>query len=313
MENNFCYGSNVLENIFTKDDFEFIQSIGKSQEELILKIKEANIKRDKILAYLNTIDSNNVIDNLNNKNFNDANSTFSSINTNIQNLTTLQSKFKEIEQDIIELIVKKESNSSFNIEEPSSEINKKISTLKDLQNSVELENSRNYVSIDNFLNSINNELIANTKSSVYKKFTSNTISEDIQDNLVLKISEKKHRVYLPYTRDEVEGYLKNYPQDYKNVDDVIKQEFLADISIYNKHPVLSRFREAFFLAKNKEMKSTLDSLKYGFDLMFKRELNPVIISAVKSQKQLDDYIHCIETNTLDCFPHFSIIFEVNPL
>lgn len=79
------------------------------------------------------------------------------------------------------------------------------------------------------------------------------------------------------------------------------------------YPVLARFREAYSLSRNKEMKSAIDSLKYAMDLMFRSDINPTIIAAVKSQKQLEDYIQCLENSTLDSFPHFTIVFEVNPI
>jgi len=61
------------------------------------------------------------------------------------------------------------------------------------------------------------------------------------------------------------------------------------------------------------MKSAIDSLKFAMEIMFKSNINPTIIAAVKSQQQLEDYIECLEKNKLEDFKHFEIIFEVNPL
>ena len=47
--------------------------------------------------------------------------------------------------------------------------------------------------------------------------------------------------------------------------------------------------------------------------MFRRDLNPTIIAAVRSQKELEDYIECLDNNRLEDFNHFKITFEVNPL
>ena len=116
-----------------------------------------------------------------------------------------------------------------------------------------------------------------------------------------------------YTKAEVEEFLEKYPEEYISAKDVIEQEFIADISIYNEHPVLARFREAYSLSRNKEMKSAIDSLKFAMDIMFRRDINPAIIAAVKSQKQLDKYIECLDNGKLENFKYFNIIFEVNPI
>ena len=49
------------------------------------------------------------------------------------------------------------------------------------------------------------------------------------------------------------------------------------------------------------------------DIMFRRDINTAIIAAVKSQKQLDKYIECLDNGKLENFKYFNIIFEVNPI
>ena len=245
-----------------------------------------------------------------------------SINCIIKNLTSLQDDFNDIEKDILELIVKKEANRNINSFETVDNINRKITKFKEKQEQVDLENNKFKTIVEVFLNDSKTSFNISTLSpsnieqntkQFHKEPSNKTVYSNLNDNLILKISEKQKRVYLPYTKTEIENLLKNYPDDYKDAKDVIEQEFIADISIYSKHPVLARFREAYSLSRNKEMKSAIDSLKYAMDLMFRSDINPTIIAAVKSQKQLEDYIQCLENSTLDSFPHFTIVFEVNPI
>ena len=79
------------------------------------------------------------------------------------------------------------------------------------------------------------------------------------------------------------------------------------------HPVLSRFREAYSLCRDREAKPIFESLKYGMDMMFNRRLNPAIIAACKTQDQLSNYLNCLEKNDLKSFTDFEIRFEMNPL
>ena len=139
----------------------------------------------------------------------------------------------------------------------------------------------------------------------------NLTLDNLKDKPILKICER--RVELPYTKKEIEDFLHTYPEEYKTVQDVIRKEFMINISIFNKHPILARFKEAYYLCRTKEMMSIFESFSYAKGIMFKTEINPYIVAAVKSKKQLEDYIKCLEENKLDEYPHFKIIFEVNPL
>lgn len=42
------------------------------------------------------------------------------------------------------------------------------------------------------------------------------------------------------------------------------------------------------------MKSAIDSLKFAMDMIFRSDINPTIIAAVKSQKQLEKYVEYLE-------------------
>ena len=104
-----------------------------------------------------------------------------------------------------------------------------------------------------------------------------------------------------------------YPQSYKTVQDVILKEFIVSISIFNKHPTLSKFKEAYYLCRTKEMMTIFDSFNYAKSIMFRSDINAYIIAATKSKRQLEDYIYCVENNQLDKFKHFKITYNINPM
>lgn len=326
MIKDILYKSDILDGLFTQRDFEFLKDSNDRQEELEYEIKKIDLKRDKIIECINKIDIDSDemknVDSKKLKKYVDAaESAFESVNCIIRNLTKLLDEFTSIEKDILELVVKQEANSNINTIAKVGEINNKISAYKIEQEQIEIQNRRYNTIVDNFLNEAQLDKIIKkeTKSSRNKKelnrmsTTYNKNDIDLKDNLELIVSEKQRRVYLPYTKAEIESFLNNYPEEYHSAKDVIEQEFITDISIYNKHPILARFREAYSLSRNKEMKSAIDSLKFAMDMMFRSDINPTIIAAVKSQKQLEAYIECLETNQLEKFKYFTIRFEVNPI
>ena len=143
-------------------------------------------------------------------------------------------------------------------------------------------------------------------------FDNLTNDNQIVDNNVLTISEKDQQVFLPYKKAELEEYLKQFPQKYSSINDVIRQEFIFPLSYYSRHTNLARFRECYSLIRDKEGKSVIDALKYAFDYMFRYEINPAIIAACKTQSQFEEYLEALKNNNLDNFKEFKIVFNVAP-
>lgn len=316
MIKDILYNSNILEGLFTPKDFEFLKDTNNKQEKLDFEIKMTKLKRDKIIETINRInieekEIENIDTNHLKKYVDIAENAFDSVNKIIENLTQLLNKFNDIEQDIIQLVVKKESNNNVDVTQTVENINQKIIKFQIEDRKIKNENEKLNINVNAFLNQNNLNIV--TKDKVERENVKLDSVNDIKDNLELIVSERQKRVYLPYTKSEIEEFLENYPDEYKTAKDVIEQEFIADISIYNKHPILARFREAYSLYRNKEMKSPIDSLKFAMDIMFRSDLNPTIIAAVKSEKQLENYIECLEKNKLDEFKYFTITFEVNPI
>lgn len=141
-------------------------------------------------------------------------------------------------------------------------------------------------------------------------------SQDIKYNIennVLLISEKVGKIFLPYKKEDIKGYLASYPNEYKNYDEVIEKEYILPLEEFMKNQTLSRFREMYDLIRNKELKSMVEAMKISTKFMFRYELNPAIIAACNSKRELDRYLFCLEQNKLEEFDIFDIKFELNLL
>ena len=323
MIRDILYKSDILDGLFTQKDFEFLKDTNSKQENIENEIKIADEKKNKIIKKIKNVDvEGEEIKKIKPEHLKEyvdkAEIAFESINAIIRNLNNILDEFNEIEKEILELVIKQDSNITIDLKESVKKIDVKIEEFKKKQKRINEKNKKYTLLVDKFLNETEIKKIEKQedneqKLQKQKKKVHNRFDTSLSDNLELRISERHKRVYLPYTKAEVEEFLEKYPEEYISAKDVIEQEFIADISIYNKHPVLARFREAYSLSRNKEMKSAIDSLKFAMDIMFRRDINPAIIAAVKSQKQLDKYIECLDNGKLENFKYFNIIFEVNPI
>ena len=222
-----------------------------------------------------------------------------------KNLDELQCQYASIEDISKDLLEQYENN--INNQELENELIQRIDNLKTFEGKIKQDHEKHYLIIDNFLN---NQFSFDDSIEVDNSFYNLTL-ENLKDNLVLKICEK--RVELPYTKKEVEDFMREYPNDYKTVQDVITKEFMVNISLFNRHPILSRFKEAYYLCRTKEMMPIFESLNYAKEFMFKSEINPYIIAAVKSKKQLEEYVKCLQENRIDDYSYFKIWYEIKPL
>lgn len=139
------------------------------------------------------------------------------------------------------------------------------------------------------------------------------VEHQVKGNDTLLISEKEEKVFLPYTIDELNQYLCSYPQEYKGYEDVIEKEFVLPLDGFVRNQSVSRFKETYHLVRNKEMRSMIEAMKVSSKLMFQYDVNPAVIAACKSKKELNQYMHCIEQNKLEDFSCFKIKFDLNLL
>lgn len=132
-----------------------------------------------------------------------------------------------------------------------------------------------------------------------------------EDNNLLLISEKLQKAYLPYYYEDVKKVFLESKDKYKVMQDVVNSLYILPLDKF-KNSSISRFREAFYLMRKKENQPISKALDLGLELMFKHELNPIIISACRNLDELDIYLDCLDKNELFDFNCFNIKFEVTP-
>lgn len=321
-------------NLFENTDLDFLNDLPNLHEKLSQKIDLLSQKKDElsgILTNQNNINIEKITDI--NSYFDFTKNLLESIYNKILDFSKLKNELNNIEKNVVLLIETLNTFSSADdAEERSNDINidelltKPINKFKTKFSKIENEADKCINEVDNFIktctvsllrseNDINSLKPERLKNLCDKNTDENNISnfKNLKDNNVLKISERNQKIVLPYTAEEIKKYLKAYPEIYKTPEDVILGQFTLNISLYSKNPILTRFREAYYLYRTKEMKSIFESFIFAKNLMFRGDLNPVIIAAVKSKKQLDEYLECMKKNNLDNFRYFKVEFDVVPL
>lgn len=187
---------------------------------------------------------------------------------------------------------------------PATNENKKQFVLLDSNNEIK-ENNNNNEDLDKIVK----------LSEVEEEFygDSNNLKEELdgkKDNRILTISEKDNKVYLPYYITDLESILEEN-KNYNSIDEIIENKYIYPLDKY-KSSILSRFKEAFKLIKEKEKGSFREALGLGFELMNNYKLHPAVIAACRNEDELDIYLDCLEENELDSFQIFDIKFEVPP-
>lgn len=128
---------------------------------------------------------------------------------------------------------------------------------------------------------------------------------------VLLVSEKDQKAYLPYSDSDVIKIYQSNKNRYQSVQEVIEDQYILPLNRF-KNASISRFRETLHLILHKEKRSIFYALDLALELMFKYELNPIIIAACRNLNELDIYLDCLEENELFDFRCFEIRFEVAP-
>lgn len=158
-------------------------------------------------------------------------------------------------------------------------------------------------------NIANNEL-ESAQSSCCTDVSSENNAFAVENTLI--ISETKGKVFLPYNITFVNALLKNNPDKYTCIEDVVNREYSIPIDSF-KNPSLSRFREGFKLMRKKEKKSIIEAFDLGMELTFKYNLHPAIICACNSLDELDQYLDYLDNKKGRSFDCFKIIFDIPPI
>lgn len=327
LKDDLLENTSFLNSYLTERDFSFITSLDKSIQDLDSQLEKLQKVRDTIVLFINNLSECKFDQQMDNftKLVNDTETAFNYTNDNIKALLSIESNTKELNSNVINLLIdisakKLSEDESVN---KTNDIKNQISEYSQFVNSANKEISTRNAFLNNFFSDdFTKQYLAKfgidigkfdlpEKETLVQVSTSFASSSVYEDNNVLRISEKEKKVFLPYKKVEIEDYLKQYPNKYKTYKDVINNEFIVPLSYYQHFPVIARFREAYSLVRDREGKSIVEALKYAMDLMLKSELNPAIIAACKYQDQLDHYLECMESNSLEEFKDFEIKFDVN--
>lgn len=143
-------------------------------------------------------------------------------------------------------------------------------------------------------------------------FTGNELIDKLtgktyHDNNVLLISEKKNKVFLPYTIRDLNKIIEK-SKTHRTIQEIIDKKYTISLNKY-KSAIISRFRETYNLMKKREKATIADSLDFALELAFNSKLNPAIITACKNLEQLEAYLDCLELNELSKFDYFEIKYE----
>lgn len=202
--------------------------------------------------------------------------------------------------------------------ELSSEITTNTSEIESFLKEITPE-FQDIVYLEDQATSIKDTIAAVTKN-IYKNKTEESNSKidsdlirhrDLAENTLI-ISEQDQHVILPYTFKKLNNILKANPDKYTSIYDVIDKIYTKPIKYYKNAPV-ARFREAYKLAKDKEIMSIKGALDLAFECFFNSALHPAIISSCDNLNQLDVYLSCLEYDELEDFYFFDIIYKIPPL
>lgn len=173
-------------------------------------------------------------------------------------------------------------------------------TIKDISNNIELTP-----------NVVSEKVLDETEiKNKINKLQNNINHENLHLNEnVLLVSEKNKNVVLPYSTVELEIFFSDHPEKYSSIQDIIDKEYTLPLKYY-KHAAISRFKEAFYLARKKSKLSFLKSLSLANEVFFNSNLNPAIITACRNVDELYIYLSCLDDNALDKFNCFKIVYDI---
>ncbi|MCI8636800.1 MAG: hypothetical protein HFJ36_02915 [Clostridia bacterium] len=234
---------------------------------------------------------------------------------NINDIENLSTTLMTILNETISLYDKSLQNNREEIKANFVEYNKKKDELSNKILDFEEKNTIILNSIICLSLDVQSKKIKKLNSFVKENITKTANRIDIEiepkDNNLLIVSEKDQKAYLPFFYSEVKDIYNNSNNKYETLQDVVDNLYVVPLSKF-KNSSISRFRESFFLVKNKAKGSITKALDLGLELMFRYDLNPVVIAACRNLDELDIYLDCLEENELYDFSCFEIKFEIMP-
>ena len=305
--------------------FEYIKSnISKTIE---LKHFLENISKS---AFLNTFDSEkfNIEFNSLLENISKTNSDYLQFMNNYENfinqnfktkINELQQKSEPIQipQNNFQEISENNRNSNIDLKIPQNtndelsnfeNNNEKISNFTNNENNIEelvaLNTPQNnlsdsYTLEENPLTDEND--IFNTEDIIDENFFSTYLQEK-----VLIINRKKGIAILPYSISDLDEVFLDNPEKYSSIQDIIDKEYTISLNDY-ENTSISRYKEAFKLAKDKSNYSFSQAANFAKNLLIETRISTLLIAAFKDVKELEFYLECLNSNQIDSFTSFKII------
>ena len=315
-----------LKLFFSEENLEFLKNINTELSKIENLIEKGQIKEEKYSLFINALTAKD-FSNTNKEYFLDIQHTYSLIKQTQEDLKNLKNFLSRISTKLLSLVLNncQPEETTHLINEINSNLNQYIELLEEIKksfvaNNISINTIDSYHSTKLLLTTFEMDLGEKLDEtiSLVSPNTTNKIDTSYSDivgtteNKTLIISEKEQKVYLPYKKSELKAYMSQYPTSYYSYKNVIEKEFILPLDFFISNPSIARFRETYSLYRDREASSTFDAFKQAINLAFKSELNPAIIAACKTKKQLNNYLLCLSENKLDDFTDFEILYDINP-
>ena len=281
----------------------------RTEEEQILKIHNIyNLKKENLTNILtNFVNLTNFINDNKIKDFSNIINSLKESFEKLENICNYSNNLKDTLKFIISLYDKNIENNYNEIKAELIEYNKKSDQLYSII--FEFEDSfAKIISTALTISPYSDQINIESKNKFKVK---NDIEVNRHDNNILIISEKDQKAYLPYSFNTVKSIFDNSKNNYETMQDVIQDLYILPLNNF-KSSAISRFREAFKLMREKENSSIPKALDLALELIFKDNLNPIIIAACRNIDELDIYLDCLDKNETNEFKCFEIKFEMYP-
>lgn len=315
-----------LRTFFSETNLIFLKSINNELAKIDDLVEKNQKKEEKYSLFLTALTTKD-FSNTNKEYFLDVKNIYSLLEKNSESLKNLKNTLSKLSAKLLALVLSDDNSNTVElVNDINNSLNQYVEFLDDLKKDFTINNTNInaftlYHSTKLLLTTFGMDL-GDTLDETITLTSPNTTSGSIRtsysdivgntENKVLIISEKENKVYLPYKKTELKAYMSQYPTQYYSYKNVIEKEFILPLNYFTNNPSLARYRETYALYRDREALSPFISFKKAMSLTFKNELNPAIIAACKTQKELNNYLLCLEENKLDDFIDFKILYDMNP-
>ena len=326
--NNESTNVQSLKDYFSGANLNFLKNLTKEQQKLDSLLDHNKEKEEKYSLFLTALNTKEY-STTNKEYYIDVKNNYSLLEKNTENLKKLKKLLTNLNTKILSLTLSEPETKdqvNYAIKSITSDLNQYAELLDEIKPKL-IENNKNintftqYHSTKRLLTTFGMELgnilkeTIDLSSPIFDERNIETSYSDmvtVNENKVLIISEKENKVYLPYKKTELKAYMSQYPTEYYSYKNVIEKEFILPLNRFMTNQKLARFREAYSLYRDREASSAFTALNQALKISFKSNLNPAIVAACKTKKQLNNYILCLDDKKPEEFSDFEIVYDMNP-